>query len=62
MARLRGFKTFNNEKMQLNDKLIERLIMKIIIAESNNLKTKAKTDAAMINEIKKWIEEGVKCL
>ena len=52
----------NNEIMQLNDKLIERLIMKIIIAESNNLKTKAKTDAAMINEIKKWIEEGVKCL
>lgn len=50
------------ENKEINEKLVERLIMKIIIAESTNLKTKVKSDAAMINDIKKWIEDGVKCL
>lgn len=52
----------NKESNQLNQKVIDRLIMRIIVAESDNLKTKKKSDAAMINEIKKWIEDGVKCL
>ena len=34
---------------------------KIIIAENTNLRTKNKTDAQMVKDIKKWIEEEVKC-
>ncbi len=42
-------------------KAIERLKRKIIIAENTNLRTKNKTDAQMVKDIKKWIEEEVKC-
>lgn len=45
----------------LNQKAIERLKKKLIIAESKNLKTKDKTDTQMVNDIKKWIEEEVQC-
>ena len=45
----------------LNQKAIERLKKKIIIAENRNLKTKNKGDAEMVKDIKKWIEEEVKC-
>lgn len=45
----------------LDQKIIERLKKKIIVAENNNLKTKNKTDAQMKNDIKKWIEEEVEC-
>ncbi len=49
------------EKDQLNRKVIDRLKSKIIIAEGVNLKTKAKSDTEMIKDIKKKIEEDVKC-
>ena len=42
-------------------KLIDRLKRKIVIAENTNLRTKNKTDAQMIRDIKKWIEEEVQC-
>ena len=45
----------------VDDKAIERLKRKIIIAENTNLRTKNKTDAQMVKDIKKWIEEEVKC-
>ena len=32
-----------------------------LIAENTNLRTKNKTDAQMIRDIKKWIEEEVQC-
>ena len=49
------------EDFKPDEKAIKRLQDKILIAESNNLKTKNKTDAQMINDIKKWIEEEEKC-
>lgn len=45
----------------VDEKAIERLKRKIIIAENTNLRTKNKTDAQMVKDIKKWIEEEVKC-
>ena len=44
-------------KFDLDRKAIDRLKRKIVIAENTNLRTKNKTDAQMIRDIKKWIEE-----
>ena len=49
------------DEFVVDDKVIERLKRKIIIAENTNLRTKNKTDAQMVKDIKKWIEEEVKC-
>lgn len=48
-------------KFDLDQKAIDRLKRKIVIAENTNLRTKNKTDAQMIRDIKKWIEEEVQC-
>ena len=48
-------------KFDLDQKAIDRLKRKIIIAENTNLRTKNKTDPQMIRDIKKWIEEEVQC-
>lgn len=48
-------------KFDLDRKAIERLKRKIVIAENINLRTKNKTEAQMIRDIKKWIEEEVQC-
>ena len=48
-------------KFDLDRKAIDRLKRKIVIAENTNLRTKNKTDAQMIRDIKKWIEEEVQC-
>jgi len=48
-------------KVGLDRKTIDRLKRKIVIAENTNLRTKNKTDAQMIRDIKKWIEEEVQC-
>lgn len=52
-----------DEKMldEIDKKAIERLKRKIVLAESTNLRTKNKTDAQMVKDIMKWIEEEVKC-
>ena len=47
--------------IEINEKAIKRLKRKIVIAENNNLKTKNKSDKAMVDDIKKWIEEEAKC-
>lgn len=49
------------DDFKVDEKVIERLKRKIIIAENTNLRTKNKTDAQMVKDIKKWIEEEVKC-
>ena len=48
-------------KFDLDQKVIDRLKRKIVSAENTNLRTKNKTDAQMIRDIKKWIEEEVQC-
>ena len=50
--------TYNQE---LDTKAVERLKRKIVIAENTNLRTKNKSDAQMVKDIKKWIEEEVQC-
>lgn len=50
-----------DQQITVNEKAIERLKRKIIIAENDNLRTKNKSDKAMVDDIKKWIEEEAKC-
>lgn len=51
----------NNSSIELNRKLLDRLKKKIILAESQNLRTKNKSDKQMVADIKKMIEEEVRC-
>ena len=44
-------------KFDFDQKAIDRLKRKIVIAENTNLRTKNKTDAQMIRDIKKWISD-----
>lgn len=46
---------------EIDEKAIERLKKKIVIAENTNLRTKNKSDSQMVQDMKKWIEEEVKC-
>ena len=55
-----GIKSEINE-IQVNERAIERLKMRIIMQENKNLKTKEKSDSQMVAWIKKQIEEEVKC-
>lgn len=50
-----------SNEIEINEKAIERLKRKIVVAENTNLRTKAKGDPQMVKDIKKWIEEEVKC-
>jgi hypothetical protein len=49
------------DEIKVNEQIVTRLKNKIIIAENTNLKTKNKSEAQMVTDIKKWIEEEVKC-
>ena len=45
----------------IDERVIQRLKNKIVLAENQNLRTKNKSDAQMVKMIKKWIEEEVRC-
>lgn len=47
---------------QVDEKVVRRQMNKIIIQENRNNKSRAKSDSQMVAEIKKMIEEEVKCL
>ena len=49
------------EEIKVNEKAVERLKRKIILQESQNLKTREKTDQQMVAWIEKQIEEEVQC-
>lgn len=49
------------EEIKINEKAVERLKRKIILQESQNLKTREKTDQQMVAWIRKQIEEEVQC-
>ena len=51
----------NDQEIKINQQAVDRLKQKITIKQAQNLRTKAKGDSAMIDEIKKMIEEEVKC-
>ena len=48
-------------KIEIDEKVVERLKHTIIMEENKNLRTKNKSETQMIKDIKKWIEEEVKC-
>ena len=47
--------------LEIDDKKVNRLIKKIIIAELKNINSEEKNDTQMATEIRKMIEEEVKC-
>lgn len=49
------------EAINVNEKAVEWLKRKIIIAENQNLKTRDKSDQQMVAWIKKQIEEEAQC-
>ena len=49
------------EAISINEKAVERLKMKIILQENQNLKTRSMSDSQMVTWIKKQIEEEVQC-
>lgn len=51
---------FDN-KITIDEKKVERLIRKIIIAEARNINSEEKNDVQMAKDIRKMIEEEVKC-
>ena len=46
---------------KIDDKILQELSLKIILIESQNLSRKSRSDVQMVKEIKKLIEERVKC-
>lgn len=51
----------DNGKIQVDNKIVERLKRSIIIKENMNLKTRTMNDSQMVAWIKKKIEEEVQC-
>ena len=49
------------QKIEIDSKIVTRLKHTIILAESLNLKTKNKSEAQMVQHLKKMIEEEVQC-
>ncbi|MCC8195212.1 MAG: hypothetical protein LIO49_00115 [Ruminococcus sp.] len=49
------------EKINVDEKAVERLKRKIIIQENQNLKTRTMNDQQMVGWIKKQIEEEAQC-
>ena len=49
----------SENKTQLNDNLLSKLKVSIFIQEKNNVKTKAKSDLAMVDTIRKIIQTEV---
>ena len=50
-----------DNNIAVDEKTVEWLKRRIVIAEGNNLKTREKNDNEMISWIKKLIEEKIKC-
>lgn len=49
------------DSIYVDDEKVQRLLKRLIIREKTNIKTKQYNDAQMVNQIKKMIEEEVKC-
>lgn len=47
---------------KIDSELLNELSIKIILMESQNLSRKSRSDVQMVKEIKKLIEERVKCV
>lgn len=51
----------NNIEEMIDEQKVKKLIRRIIVAESKNIKSEEKNDVQMVREIKRLIEEEVKC-
>lgn len=51
----------SDSKIEIDEKIVERLKRNIIIRENINLKTREKSDPDMVKWIKSKIEEEVQC-
>ena len=51
----------NYKKIVIDNEKIQKLKRKIVLAETQNIYTKNKSDSQLIKDIKKWIEEDAKC-
>lgn len=47
--------------IEIDTEKVQRMLGKLILREKINLKTREKTDAQMVQMIKKMIEEEVEC-
>lgn len=47
--------------VEIDTDKVQRMLSKLILREKTNLKTREKTDAQMVQMIKKLIEEEVEC-
>jgi hypothetical protein len=47
--------------IEIDTEKVQRMLGKLIFREKTNLKTREKTDAQMVQMIKKMIEEEVEC-
>ena len=47
--------------VSIDTEKVQRMLSKLIIREKTNLQTREKSDAAMVQMIKKMIEEEVEC-
>ena len=47
--------------IEIDTDKVQRMLAKLILREKTNLKTREKTDAQMVQMIKKLIEEEVEC-
>lgn len=51
----------NGQNIQIDKTKVKRILMKLILMEKQNLRTKQFNDAEMVKKIKKAIEEEVEC-
>ena len=51
----------NVNGVEIDTVKVERMLQKLIIREKTNLRTREKSDAQMVQMIKKLIEEEVEC-
>lgn len=47
--------------IEIDTEKVRRMLSKLIVREKTNLKTREKSDAQMVQMIKKMIEEEVEC-
>ena len=53
--------SYKESDLEIDEAKVKKLIRRIIVAESKNIKSEEKTDTQMVRDIKSMIEEEVKC-
>ena len=53
--------SFKESDLEIDEAKVKKLIRRIIVAESKNIKSEEKNDMQMVRDIKSMIEEEVKC-